>query len=37
VTTPCDATEWKTYSNACAACSESAVLRYRAGACDEDA
>lgn len=37
VTTPCDSTEWKTYSNACAACSDSDVLRYRAGACDEDA
>jgi len=37
VTTPCDSTEWKTYSNTCTACSDPDVLRYRPGACDEDA
>jgi hypothetical protein len=36
VTTPCDSTEWKTYSNACAACSDSSVERYRPGACEAD-
>ena len=36
VTTPCDSTEWKTYSNACAACSDSSVERYRPGACVAD-
>jgi hypothetical protein len=36
VTTPCDSTEWKTYSNACTACSDASVARYRPGACDED-
>ncbi len=36
VTTPCDSTEWKTYSNACAACSDSSVERYRPGACEVD-
>jgi hypothetical protein len=34
VTTPCDSTEWITYSNACTACSDSSVERYRPGACD---
>lgn len=34
VTTPCDSTEWKTYSNACTACSDPDVERYRPGACD---
>ncbi|MBW2542241.1 MAG: hypothetical protein JRF15_09135 [Deltaproteobacteria bacterium] len=37
VTTPCDSHEWKTYSNACTACSDPKVLRYRSGACDGDA
>lgn len=33
VTTPCLATELKTYGNACSACGDSKVLGYRAGAC----
>ena len=37
VTTPCDSAEWKTYSNACTACSDPKMERYRSGACDEDA
>jgi hypothetical protein len=37
VTTPCDSTEWKTYSNGCTACSDPDVERYRPGACGEDA
>jgi hypothetical protein len=36
VTTPCDSTEWKTYSNACTARSDASVERYRPGACDDD-
>jgi len=36
VTTPCDSTEWKTYSNACTACSDPSVERYRPGACEAD-
>jgi hypothetical protein len=36
VTTPCDSTEWKTYSNACTACSDPGVERYRPGACERD-
>ncbi len=36
VTTPCDSTEWKTYSNACTACSDTSVERYRPGACEGD-
>ena len=36
VTTPCDSSEWKTYSNACTACSDSSVERYRPGACEGD-
>ena len=36
VTTPCDSTEWKTYSNACAACSDSSVEGHRPGACEAD-
>jgi hypothetical protein len=36
VTTPCDSTEWVTYSNPCTACSDSRVARYRSGACDAD-
>lgn len=36
VTTPCDTTEWKTYANACTACSDPDVDRYRPGACPED-
>jgi len=33
VTTPCPATELKTYGNACSACGDSKVLGYRPGAC----
>ena len=33
VTTPCPATELKTYGNACSACGDPKVLGYRAGAC----
>jgi hypothetical protein len=36
VTTPCDSAEWKTYSNACSACSDPSVERYRSGACEAD-
>ena len=36
VTTPCDSTEWETYSNGCSACSDASVERYRPGACDEN-
>ena len=36
VTTPCDSSEWKTYSNACAACSDPSVELYRPGACEAD-
>lgn len=34
VTTPCPAAEWKTYGNACDACSDKAVTGYRPGACE---
>jgi len=34
VTTPCPATEIKTYSNACTACSDPKVLGYRVGSCE---
>lgn len=33
VTTPCPSTEWRTYGNACDACSDKAVTGYRAGTC----
>ena len=36
VTTPCDSSEWKTYSNACVACSDTSVELYRPGACEAD-
>jgi hypothetical protein len=36
VTTPCDSTEWKTYSNGCSACSDPAVFSHRPGACETD-
>ncbi len=36
VTTPCDSTEWVTYSNACTACSDPKVLGSRAGACRKE-
>jgi len=35
VTTPCPATEWKTYSNSCAACSDPGVIGYKQYACPE--
>lgn len=35
VTTPCPSTEWRTYGNACDACSDKAVYGYREGACKE--
>lgn len=35
VTTPCDSTEWKTYSNACMACADHDVYGYKNNACDE--
>jgi hypothetical protein len=33
ITTPCPSTEWKTYGNACAACSDSDVIGYKLGEC----
>ena len=33
VTAPCPSSEWKTYSNACAACSDARVSGHRPGAC----
>jgi len=33
VTTPCDSTETKTYSNGCMACADPAVYFYYPGAC----
>lgn len=33
VTTPCPSTEWRTYGNACDACSDHKVSGYREGAC----
>jgi hypothetical protein len=33
VTTPCDSTEKKTYSNGCTACSDPLVYSYEPGAC----
>lgn len=35
VTTPCDSTEWRTYGNACMACSDKEVYGYKAGQCPE--
>lgn len=34
VKAPCPSTEKKTYSNACTACADNQVLRYRSGACE---
>lgn len=34
VTTPCPSTEWKSYGNACDACSDEKVIGYRQGSCD---
>ena len=36
VTTPCNSSEWKTYSNACVACSDPSVELYRPGVCKAD-
>ncbi len=36
VSTPCDNTQWKTYSNGCDACSDRQLQYYRAGACGND-
>jgi hypothetical protein len=33
ITTPCQSTEWKTYSNACSACSDPDVMGYKNGEC----
>ncbi len=33
VTTPCESTEWKTYGNACTACSDIKVYGYRLNSC----
>jgi hypothetical protein len=33
ITTPCQSTEWKTYSNACSACSDPDVMGYKHGEC----
>jgi hypothetical protein len=33
VTTPCPSTEWKTYGNACTACSDPKVEGHRPGEC----
>ena len=30
---PCDSAEWKTYTNACTACSDPRVMGYRLGRC----
>ena len=34
LTTPCDSTEWATYSNGCNACADTLVFRHRAGSCE---
>lgn len=34
ITTPCDSYEWKTYSNACTACSDPNVSGHYPDACD---
>jgi hypothetical protein len=33
VTVPCPSSEWKTYSNACSACSDARVTGHQPGAC----
>jgi hypothetical protein len=33
ITTPCPSTEWKTYGNACTACSDPEVAGHRPGEC----
>ena len=35
VTTPCDSTETKTYSNGCMACADPAVYFHHEGACEQ--
>lgn len=35
VTTPCPSMEWRTYGNACDACSDKTVSGYRDGACPQ--
>ena len=35
VTTPCPSAEWKTYGNACAACSDTDVMGYRLEECGD--
>jgi hypothetical protein len=36
VTTPCPSVEWKTYGNACDACSDPKVTGHRPGACETE-
>lgn len=36
VTTPCDSTEWVTFSSACTACSDPKLLGSRAGPCRKE-
>ena len=36
VTTPCPASEWKLYGNACTACSDADVVGYRRGECSTE-
>ena len=36
ITTPCPSTEWKTYSNACSACSDPDVMGYKLDECPDD-
>lgn len=33
VTTPCDSTEWREFSNACMACADAEVYGHKPGAC----
>ncbi len=35
VTTPCQTTEWATFSNACTACKDTDVSAYYAGTCED--
>ena len=35
VTAPCPASEWRTFSNGCNACSNAKVIGYREGACED--
>jgi len=36
VTAPCPSSEEETYGNACSACGDPKVIRYRPGACKQD-